>query len=821
MLKNYFIVALRNFWRNKTFSFINILGLCIGISAALVIFLIVSYDLGFDHFHKDGNRIYRVVSNLRVMGEDNRGPGVTTNLAGAVKSELTGTDVVAPLFVWDNRWNKYPDVNVVNPNATEQAVLKKQKNIVFTDESYFKLFNYTWLAGQPATALNKPYQAVITEAAARLYFPGTAIDQLQGKVLTLNDTIHTTITGIVKDIEQNTDFTFTVFLSSPTLGKTIFKGNDLWNNTQPSSQVYVKLSKDETAAAFTAKLNKLYNAHYKPAGEDNISISFGLQPLSDLHFNEDYGNYFDNHLAHKPSLTGLFAAAAFLLLLACINFINLTTAQASQRIKEIGIRKTMGSSKKQLIFQFLGETFLLTLIATLLSVITTPLLLTFFAGFIPPGVHFNIIKQPGIILFLALLVTAVSILSGFYPALVLSSYKPVLALKNTSTSMGKTRSAWLRKSLTVTQFVIAQVFIIATILVSKQISYSVNQGLGFKKDAILYFRTNNPHNNTQRQDVLLQKLKAIPGIAMVSISTNPPSTNSGWAGVLKYNNGKIDIETEVDIKLADTNYIKLYQMQLLAGSNLPQSDTTNSIIINETYARALGFTQPQQAIGKFLRFNSRATTPVVGVVADFHQASFHDVIKPLLIGNGIKNTGTFNIALQPQNAEGTVWPAALAKIKKAFKQAYPGEEDFQYSFVDDTLAKYYTAEQNISRLLMWATGISVLISSLGLLALVIFITNQRTKEISIRKVVGATATQLIALLTKNFVQLILLAFIITVPLAWWGAVKWLQNFAYKTTLSWWIFGLGGTGMLLIAFLVMIVRTYKAATANPVKALKSE
>lgn len=820
MLKNYFIVALRNFWRNKTFSLINITGLCIGISAALVIFIIVSYDLGFDHSYKDSNRIYRVVSNLKVMTEDNPGPGVTTNLAGAVKTELTGADIVAPLFVWDNHWAKYPTVTVGSSAAGKTVVLKTQKNIVFTNNNFFKLFNYTWLSGPPTEALTDPYQAVLTETGAKLYFPGTPVSQVQGKTLTLNDTTHVTITGIVKDVDQHTDFTFTVFLSAPTLSKTIFKGEDLWNNTQPSSQLFVKLSQGETKNMFTTKLNALYRRHYKTTNDDNATISFGLQPLSDLHFNEDYGNYFDNHLAHKPALLGLFAAAAFLLLLACINFINLTTAQASQRVKEIGIRKTMGSSKKQLVSQFLGETFLLTIIATALSVIITPWLLYLFSDFIPQGVHFSLLKQPGILVFLVVLVAGVSLLSGLYPALVLSSYKPALALKNNSITTGKPRSAWLRKSLTVTQFVIAQVFIIASIVVSRQVSYSLNQGLGFKKDAIIYFRTNNPHNNTTRQNVLLQKLNAIPEVAMVSISTNPPSTTAGWSGVLTYNNGKFDIETDVDIKLADNNYLKLYQIPLLAGNNLPYSDTTNSIIINTTYARALGFSQPQQAIGKFIKFNSRMT-PVVGVVADFHQSSFHEAIKPLLIGNGLRNTGTFNIALKQQDANGTVWKTALTKIEKAYKETYPAEDDFQYSFVDDTLAKYYTTEQNISRLLTWATGVSVLISCLGLLALVIFITARRTKEIGIRKITGATVMQLITLLTKDFIKLILLAFVIAVPLTWWGAAKWLQNFAYKTTLSWWIFGLGGGCILLIAFLVMIAKTYRAATANPVKALRTE
>ncbi|HVX51658.1 MAG TPA: ABC transporter permease, partial [Chitinophagaceae bacterium] len=501
MLKNYFIVAVRNFWRNKVFSFINILGLSIGICTSLAIFLIVSYDLSFDHFHKDTNRIYRVVSSLKSMGEESPGPGVTINLPGAITRELTGVNAVVPLYTWD----KYPDITV-DAGISKVVVFKKQKNIVFTNADYFKVFNYTWLTGSPQASLSKPYQVVLTQSAARLYFPQLLYTQVTGRQLVI-DTTTVTVSGIVKDITQNTDLTFTAFLSQPSLTKILFKGEDLWDDNEPSSQVFVKLSPGTTPARLTANINALYARHYKPATGNNVSLSFALQPLGDLHFNAGYGNYFNNHLAHKPTLWALLAVAAFILLLACINFINLATAQASKRAKEIGLRKTMGGSKKQLVFQFLSETFLLTLMAALLSVILIPFLLKLFSGFIPRGVTFNIVKQPGILIFLFTLVTAVSLLSGFYPAVILSSCKPVLVLKNSSGNMGKSRFAWMRRFLIVTQFVIAQVFIIATIIVCRQINYSVNSNLGFKKDGIIYFNTYFSRNQAQRQ-VLLQKIRA-------------------------------------------------------------------------------------------------------------------------------------------------------------------------------------------------------------------------------------------------------------------------------------------------------------------------
>jgi ABC-type antimicrobial peptide transport system permease subunit len=740
-------------------------------------------------------------------------------MAAAVKKEIPGVDVVAPFCTWDNDLK----VTLRYPDANKPRILKKQKDAIFADENYFKLFEYTWLAGSPKTSLNQPYQLVLTESMAKVYYPNLSASQVVGKYVTFNDTVQTTITGIVKDIEQNTDLSFKQFVSFITLRSPRFDilQWDEWGSTTSASQVFIKLSPGTTTARLTPKIDNLYKIHHKPDPDDHSTTSYTLQPLGDLHFGEVYGG-FDNttRLAHKPTLYGLLAVAAFLLLLACINFINLTTAQASQRAKEIGIRKTMGSTKEQLRFQFLSETFLLTLFATLLSIALTPLLLKVFADFIPEGLHFNLTKQPGIIIFLIGLIVVVSLLSGFYPAMLLSSYKPVLVLKNQGHSnTGKSRSAWLRKTLTVAQFVIAQVFIIATILVSKQISYSLTKDLGFKRDAILYFHTNYYDTVNAHKPFLMQKLKAIPEVSMVSLASFPPSGNSTRSSTMKYKDGKKEVETDVEIKFADTAYINLYHLKLLAGKNLPTSDTARSFIINETYMHLLGFTQPQQALGKLIDWDKKKM-PIEGVVADFHQKSLHVAIKPLIITNDTKNSLYFNVALQPQDAEGTVWKTGISKIEKTFKSIYP-DDDFDYTFMDDAIAKYYTAEKNISSLLMWATGLAIFISSLGLLGLVIYVTNLRTKEIGIRKVVGATVTQIITLLSTDFLKLILWAFVIALPIAWWGSNAWLNNFAYKTELSWWVFAAGGATMLVLAFVVMLLRTLKAATANPVEALKNE
>jgi len=818
MLKNYFITAIRNFWRHKTFSFINIIGLSIGISASLVIFLLVQYDLSFDKFEKDGTRIYRVVE----QGKNDRGSWYNGCLpeptADAVKKEIPGLEIVAPFHTAGET-----KITIPYPDPQQPIILHKNKEIIIADETYTNLLGYTWLAGSPATSLKQPYQVVLTEKDVRLFYANTKYADLIGKPFIFDDTVHCTVSGILKDLPGNTDFFYGTIVSRSTLYTARLKpryfGN--WNNVSSADQLFVRLAPGTKPASVNAQLTKIVNGNQTPDPKDSYhsSSSTLLQPLGDLHFNLDYGVFDESRQADKPTLYYLLAVAAFLLLLACINFINLTTAQASQRAKEIGIRKTLGSQRRQLTIQFLTETFVLTTIATLLSIALTPFLLQVFADFIPADFHPNLIRQPAIIAFLIVLILAVTVLSGAYPAIVLSGFKPIGVLKNQAyANTGQTRSAWLRQSLTVFQFVIAQVFIIGTLLVSKQISYSLNRDLGFKRDAIVYFHISRAQLAT-RKPVLLDKLRSIPGVALVSIASNTPSTNSTWTTTMTFNDGKKEIREDVQVKLADSNYFRMYGFRLLAGTSAPQSDTTNAVVINEKYLHILGYQDPQKIIGKQItEFNGNPR--IVGVVADFFPHSLREPIKPLVIANGTKNERVFNIRLQPRNADGSNWPATLAAIQKAYQEVYP-KDDYDYEFVDQTIAKFYDAERNISRLLMWATGLTIFISCLGLLGLVIYITNQRTKEIGIRKVVGATITQLIVLLSRDFLKLIGLAILIALPISWWGSRKWLENFAYKTSLSWWVFAAGASALLLIALVILCIRTLRAAMANPVNALRSE
>lgn len=823
MIKNYFTIAFRNFWRNKIFSLINVAGLAIGISASLVIYLIVQHEFNYEKFQKDKDRIFRVVSTIEFPDLTIHNSGVPVPTIKATRDEVTGLESATHFFTTYETKVSVPITGNQSP-----AVFKKQKDIIYADGDYFNIFPYKWLAGSPRSALNDPFQVVLTESRAKTYFGSISPVDMMGREIIYDDSINAVVSGIVKDIDEVTDFVFKEFISRATIENTGLKGHwnwEEWGSINSASQMFVKLAKGTDPKQIENQLvaiREKYRSKNKE-GENNKKddTKHYLQALTDLHFNGDYDIFNQPH-AHKPILFGLFAVAVFLLLLGCINFINLTTAQSSQRAKEIGIRKTLGSGKHRIIFQFLSETFLLTLLATILSIAITPWLLNIFKDFIPAGISFSSLNSPAVWIFLLGLTVVVSVLSGFYPALILTKFRPVTALKNQAyAGTAQTRRAWLRKTLTITQFVIAQFLIIATLVVSKQIHYSLNKDLGYKKDAIVFF--NVPWNfysdkPDPRRFVLYDKLKKIPEIQKISLSGSSPASNSTSTSTMKFDDGNKKLETMVEVKYADTSYFDLYQMKIVAGKNLQQSDTTKEFVINETYARMLGFSKPEEAVGKFIDYGPKI--PIVGVVADFNTKSTHEPIKPLAFSSVAKRSFFLHLSLQPNDSEGETWKRALAKTEKAYKEVYP-ENDFKYNFYDETIASFYKTEKNISRLLQWSSGLCVFISCLGLLGLVIYITNTRTKEIGVRKVLGASVLQIVSLLSKDFISLVLIAFIITLPLAWWAMHNWLQDFAYRTSLSWWLFGVTVIGMVLVAMFILSIRTIRSASANPVKSLRTE
>ncbi len=817
MIKNYFKTALRNFWRNKVFTGINVLGLSIGISAALIIFMIIQYEFSYDKAETDMSRIYRVVMDLKFNGEDGHSAAVPAPVSAAIQNEVTGVEATVPLMQFQG--DGTVKVSAARKGSSQPLVFKRQPGIIFTNAKYFSLLPYHWVEGSAASSLKNPFAVVLTESRAKQYFPAVAFTDVIGKQIKYNDDFTATVSGIVKDMNARTSFNNVEFISFATIAQTHLQNDfmmNTWNDWMAYSQVCIKLLKGSNATNIEKQLNALLNKYSKNAGKDAANMMrFHLQPLSDVHFNNLYAG-FNQRLANKSALYGLFAVAAFLLLLACINFINLTTANAAQRAKEIGIRKTMGSSRKQLIFQFLSETFLLTFVACIISLCLAPLLLMLFADFIPPGLAFHPLQQSYIFIFLLLLALLVSFLSGLYPAFILSGYKPVKVLKNQSFISGnETRHAWIRKTLTVSQFVIAQFFVIATLMVSKQINYSLHQDLGFNKDGIITFELPRDTVAAHGQQ-LLNEINTMPEVELAATGFLAPIDKGAAFTNISYS-PKPEIKEQVQLRWGDPNYINIYKIRLLAGRNITTSDSIKEFLVNNTYTKVLGFQNPEDAVGKMLSFNNKQL-PIVGVMQDFHEQSMHTQITSLVLGGN--NGSTFHVRLKPGLPGADSWKKAISKIQKAYHQIYP-DQDFEYRFIDDTIAGFYEAEQRTASLLSWATGLSMLISCLGLLGLVMYTISTRTKEIGIRKILGATVSNLISLLSKDFVQLVLIAFVIAAPLAWWASYKWLENFAYKTSVSWWVFVVSGSAMLFVALITLSIQTIKAAIANPVKSLRTE
>ena len=801
--------------KHKVFSLINVIGLTIGLSASFVIGLMVYYDYTYDDFHKDGDKIHRVVTDFTGLDGKFYNSGVTVALADAIKDN--------PNF--QNLSSFYIERPFMVENKERNLEFKWPNHVIFTDEEYFNIIEYTFLAGNKTDALSGPNQVILTNERASDYFPNLNPSEIIGKTLVYNDSINVAVSGIVENLKGRTDFVFQEFISHETIMQTRLREDFLrknWNNTNSASQLLVKVSPTANFEAINKRFADLATEHRSENSiKYNQTREFKLQPLSDIHFNTDYGVYdWSQARASKSLLNNLMLVAIFLLLLGCINFINLNTAQATQRAKEIGIRKTLGSSRKQLITQFLGETFLLVVFSALLSLVLSKWLINVFSDFVPEGLSFELIKTPFIILGIILLLLLVTVMSGFYPALVLSRFNAVSILKN-QFAVGE-KKVKLRKFLTIFQFSIAQIFIISTLLVGKQINFLLSQDMGFKTDAIVSVYSPRSERELAKKQVYAQKLRAIPEIKNISLGGSPPASfSSSTTDVTRTVDGK-DIYNEIMLLQGDENYVGVFEINLLAGRTR-KNDTIKELVINESAMKAFQFDSPEEAIGQVLEYDDEQL-PIVGVMADFHQKSLRLDIKPMaLVGDWYRPAfSQFQaVHISIHNTSNDGFKSVLEKIENEYKSVYTEIEDYRLVFMDETIQQFYNREQRISTLLSWSTGLSILISCLGLFGLVIYTTNRRVKEIGVRKVLGASLMQLNTLLCKEFILLVGIAFVVAAPVAWYTIHSWLQDFAYKTGISFWVFILSGVAMVIFALLVMSIKTLQAANANPVDSLRTE
>ena len=808
MFKNYLKIAWRNIWSNKIFTSINIISLSIGLSTSFVIGALVYYDFSFDTFHKDSDRIYRITSESSAPDFLSYTRGVPVPLMKKVTEDMDGVEQASCFF----------NVAIERVNTLENnTIYKKVRDVVYTDKNYFKLFKYEWIAGSPDQVLENPNEVILTKSRAQKYFPNYTTDQIIGKTVVYNDSIYASVTGIVEDFKKRTDFLTKEFISLKTAVKSTQRGrilNESWTRLNSGNQLFIKLYKNANKKTIKNELDDIAIKFSDPKlSAYNHTRRFNLQLLNDIHFNSNYGTFDDGGpTASKTSLYGLAGIGLFILILACINFINLNTARATKRAKEIGVFKTLGANKKQVVIQILGEMFLLTFMATILSVFLAALLVRIFEDFTPPGVTFQLFTDSKVIVFMLILFIAITFLSGFYPALIIAKFKPTTILK-TQISSSK-QSVLLRKYLTVFQFTIAQVFILGTLLVGKQIHFLMNKDMGFKKDAVAY--VNLPWNDQK----FANTLNSIPGVNNISLAEGPPASKGSVSSNLTYRDGEKEISKEAQFIRGDLNYLKLYDIDLLAGRER-LNDSIKEYIINETYLKALGFKDPNQVLGKWLH-EGNEQVQIVGVMKDFNQRSLKSSINPMILAGDIYkprfsifNTVHFSITEDTEQ-----WKSILQNIETAYKKLYP-DKDYNLTFVDDTIAQFYNEEQKLGTLLNWAMGLSILISCLGLFGLVIHTTQTRTKEIGIRKVLGQESLQITLMLSKDFMKLVIVAVLIGIPIAYLLFNDWLSEFSYKTVVnpSYYIIAAGLT--FIIALLTVSSQTIIASKQNPAETLKEE
>jgi putative ABC transport system permease protein len=815
MLKNFLIVAWRNMTRRKLYTTIHVIGLAVGICACLAIWAITHYELSFDRFHPNGDRIYRLGADIgERSGKTNYAASLPEPATPELRKNLTGIGTIAAFH------NMNMSVTIPGEHGQVTKIPAepdgRSDDIVFAETGYFNVFKYKWLAGDPGRALQEPFQVVLTASEAQKYFGRSDWAAILGRSLYYDDSLHVTVSGIVGDLDGVTDLSFKDFISYPTARATSWLINDLdldsWGSLNSSSQTFVLLDEGVNPARVNEQL-KAFSTRYKEqiVGKDR-AYQMRLEPLAEVHFgsgDKDYGSHAD-----LPTLYKLMGIAVFILILASINFINLSTAQSLQRAKEIGIRKVLGSRKIALVLQFMSETIIVVFFSLLLSLLVLKPVLAAFSDYVPAGVTASLLDPATIGFALAVLLVA-ALLSGLYPALVLSSFQPARTLKSQSGSPGSLKNR-LGKGLVVFQFAISAVFIISSIVVGNQMRFMLNKDMGFSKDAIIRFDSNFKDDIGKRK-MLAGRLLALPGVEKVSLDNSWPMRHGYSTTTIDY--APTRVKTDVNYRKADTNYLSLYGIRLVAGRNYFPADTVKEAVINANYARLLGFRQPADALGASLPLWGKTCT-VVGVVADFNLRSLEHAIEPAIIFPMPNGEYGFSVKLHTRGKTVADFQQTIAAIEGAWKESFT-DEPFRYDWFDANIEKIYKDEEQMAGLIHLAMWITIIVSCMGLFGLAALTAEQRKREIGIRKVLGAGVGDITGMLSRDFVLLVGIALVIASPVAYYFMHEWLQDYAYKVSIGWWVFVLAGAGAVGIALVTVGFHAVRAALVNPVKSLRAE
>jgi putative ABC transport system permease protein len=802
MLKNYLITAVRNLLRQKGTTGINIAGLTLGITSSLVLFLLVKHLSSFDSFHKHRDQIYRVVSESDGNNDKSYTSGVPSVFPDAFQGDFPEAEVVTFISYRSNAMITVPQRN------GDSKKFMEDEGITFAEPDFFKIFDRKILVGSAEKGLDDPSEAIISQSLAKKYF---GREDVVGEIVRY-DTIDYKITAVMEDFPANTDFPFNMMLSYISIKQKNQEHG--WNSTWSDEQCYFKLKEGESISSVEARIPAFVD---KYIGKENYQHkTFIPQPLREMHFDERFGVYTYN-TAPKEMLVSLTIVAIFLIITACINFINLSTAEAVKRSKEVGIRKSLGSSRTQLILQFLGETTMVTVSAMLISLGLTQFILIFLNAFLESRLELSFANDTLLWIFIVGVTALVSLLSGIYPSFVISGFRPAQALKNQINNRSSS-GYHLRRVLVVLQFVISQFFIIGTIVLINQMNFFKRKELGFRKDAVLLVPIPDPgnlkSNGVSKTRALRNEVIKIKGVEAASLNSTPPSSGSVSNTAFIFEGEDETSRKSVQVKQVDGNYINLYEINLLAGTNIADGDTATGFLVNEELLRVSGISDPQDIIGKKIRMWGK-TLPVVGVVSNFHTESLRDRIQPTLLFN--RAEGYWDLSVKMNAAD---MQTAISEIKVLWEQAYP-DHIFDYEFMDDHIREFYEGEEKMSILLTIFSGMAICIGCLGLLGLATFLANQKTKEIGVRKAMGATVESIVFMFTKEYVKLIVIGFAIAAPLAWLAMNEWLNDFEYRIDIGPAIFIAGFAITLLIALITVGYKSLRAALVNPVESLRWE
>ncbi|MFD2035045.1 FtsX-like permease family protein [Belliella marina] len=802
MLYNYFLISIRNIKRNKLRAFVHIMGLSLGIAICLLIFNQVWFAYSYDNFHPDSERIYRVNTFAEWQpGEIFQTSGTNGPLGEVIDEELSIIETKARLYHLNESMVSIPDGN---------RVIGRSKKVAFANLGFFEIFPRKWLAGDPNTALSEPNTAVITESSLGMYFPGMSATEVIGKeVLWIDaDSVYAQIKGVVADFTENSDFIFSDFISFKTierLGAEDWYGLHSWNNVNTASQLFVKVNEGVLKSDLD---DSLLGISKKYLGEEDNSTTFIGEPLSELHFSENY----ENTSVSRSLLHGMVFIGLIIMALACLNFINLETAHAISRAKEVGIRKTLGSDRSQLIIQFLSETLLIVIFAAGISLLIADQLHRFFGGYFISEFEFEVfsVRNLSFIICITLLLTCIS---GIYPALVQSNYQPQRALKGeVNHSNGFSIGVFLRKNLTILQFATSIAFIIMVAVFTTQLKYIGSQPLGFEKEALVY--TDLPFMGDRLvREQLSGRLRQESFVEGVSLGGVLVTSNSMWSSDAYFMTDSIEQSLNVHVMNVDSAFVDVHQITLLAGRNAHNQD--DEVIVNFNFIKNLGSAEPGDFVGKTLKVGGGSKT-IVGVVDNFNARSLREEIMPIVCVYRpdyfhkltAKLSNTHNIAYMKQ------------RLEEIYSETYPYETS-SFNFLDEVVESFYENDRKIQGVLGFAAAIAILISVLGLFGLSSFTIAQRTKEMSIRKILGAGVLQIIGLISMQYIWLVIISFGIAVYPAYYFSSLWLQQYAYKIPMPYLLYGAVGFGVMLLALLVVGIHTMGVARTNPAKVLRSE